>query len=124
MELRNTLTRSRADARYILAPEFRRDMNDNSTEIIVVGSIIQDRRVTLEYVVELPVSKKTQSGTIDIVQDPNGIDFDHQYVYAGTEMNEIDFSVSISGNDMRLEVVTSGLGENPSIRYRRRTTSI
>ena len=96
----------------------RRDINDNATEYIIVGSVPDDRQIDIEYTIDLPITNKSQTGRIIIIQDSDGIDFDHHYSFASPEFDEVDFSSDISGTDIRLVIMCSGLGENPKFLYR------
>lgn len=96
----------------------RRDINDNATEAIVVGDSDEDRRVSIEYTLDLPISNKAQTGRIIIVQDSDGVDVDHHYSFEAPELDEVIFTTDISGTDIRLLIQCISLGENPTFLYR------
>lgn len=96
----------------------RRDINDNATEYLIVGSVLDDRQIDIEYMLDLPITNKSQTGHIVIIQDIDGVDLDHHYSFASPELDEVIFGADISGTNIRLLITCSGLGENPKFLYR------
>ncbi len=124
MELRNPLSKFQADELY--APKndiIRQDLLDNNIDYVLVGDTAVDREIRIEYSFELPISDVAQTGVIVLVQDTNGIDFDHHYSFV-VELDEVIFSADISGTSIRIRIETISLGENPTIKYRRTAIGI
>lgn len=106
-------------------PEEQRDLLDNNTDFIVLGDVSEIRGVQMEWTLELPISGRSMNGIFRIVH--NGVDanLDNFYSYIGTdEIETITFGTQIVGSDLRLTIITSGIGENPKLRYRKQTLEV
>lgn len=126
MEQRNSLTRWRADRLYEpLHAIQRRDLLDNNVDFIVVGDKTEDRQVQLEWSFELPISGRSMVGLFRFVQNGSSVDLDNHYSFIpNDELKGVEFSASLVGDEIRLDIVTNSLGENPTIKYRRTTIGV
>jgi hypothetical protein len=125
MELLSTLTKSRADRLYQpLDDIFRRDLNDNDIEVIVIGDASTVRKVVVSYSFELPISNRSQSGELTITQDSSGVDLSHEYSFLDPEIDSVVFDVDVTGGDIRLLIACTNIGENPVFQYRRASIPI
>ncbi len=121
MRERNALSKKHADDLYEpLHPIVQVDLLDNNVEVIVVGDKTVDRRIELEYSYELPIGGKAITGRFIFNHDGSSVDLDNGYTFLDNSITKtVTFSASIVGDDIRLIVTTSSVGENPTIKYRR-----
>lgn len=95
------------------------DLLDNDSTFVVVGDKTVDKVIRVHYSFQLPISGRQRNGTITISHDGSVVTYDEDYFYEeGDEILSITFSASLSGNDVRLNIVTSSVGENPKLMYR------
>ena len=120
MELRNPLSKFQADQLYKpLVDTLRRDLTDNSVEYLVVGDITEDREIRIEYSLELPIGGRALTGVIVLNQDGSLVDLDNHYSFTDPEIETVEWDSDIVGNNVRLIITTTGIGENPVFIYRR-----
>lgn len=96
----------------------RRDLQDNSVEYIVVGDKTVDRSIEISYSLELPIGNRAIFGTLYLVQEGSNIIVDNEYSFIPPLIESISYAGSFDGNDIVLEITTSGIGENPIFLYR------
>jgi len=120
MEPRNSLTRRQADQLYEpLHEELRQDLLDNNTDHVVVGDTATDREIVMPYTMQLPISGRAFAGTFRLLHDNGVIDLDNQYHVTLPMLGGFAFSATVVGTEIRLNIVTNGVGENPTLTYRR-----
>jgi hypothetical protein len=125
MQLLNTFTKFRADRLYQpLDSLIRRDINDNSVETIIVGSALENRKVNIEYGLELTIANRFQTGELILIQDSSGVGLSHRYSFSEPEISEVEFSSGIVGVNIQLYIQCTGIGENPIFRYRYTTIPV
>lgn len=125
MELLNPLTRAKADSLYQpLEDTLRRDLNDNATEVLVIGDVGVSREIEIKYSFELPIAQRSQSGKLVITQSSLGVDLSHEYSFSEPEIDSVEFSAEVSGSDIRLRIVCTSIGENPVFQYRQASIPI
>ena len=103
---------------------YRRDLLDNNTDYLVVGDKTVDRMVLLEYSFELPIANRAHVGTLEFNHNGTSIVVVNEYTFLDPVIDGIEFGADFNGNQMRLVIVTSGLGENPTIKYRRSSIGV
>jgi len=119
MYLRNPLTKARADALYQVFGFTRNDGFDNATDYVPLGDASVYQAVTVQYAVVLPVSGRTQIGTLSIVHDGAAAEvIGHAYSHEEPEIAGLDFDADVSGGAIRLVFTKSAVGENPTLFYR------
>ena len=91
---------------------------DNNTDFIVVGSTTTDTLITVYYVFKLPIANRARTGTFTIIVDGLSAELGDDYWYVAPEITGVAFSSSVVGTDVRLNIVTSSVGENPVLYYR------
>jgi len=98
---------------------------DNATDYVVLGAVASIRTAIVEYVVELPVSHRTEVGEVEISHDDSTATVvRHGYSFAEPEITGLTFSADISGGNLRLVFTKSAVGENPTLNYRVLTTPV
>lgn len=98
----------------------QQDLLDNDSTYIVVGDKTTDKVVTVDYSFQLPISGRQRTGTLTVAHDGSTATIDEDYYYEdGDEITSVTFGTTISGNELRVTIVTSGVGENPKLVYRR-----
>lgn len=102
----------------------RRDLLDNAVDYIVVGDKTVDRMVVLDYTFELPIADRAHVGTLTFNHNGVSVEVDNEYTYVPPVIAGIEFSADFNGNDIRLIITTSAIGENPTIKYRRNSISV
>lgn len=102
----------------------QRDLNDNATEYLVVGDKTVDRKIVLEYSFEMPIADRAHVGTLTLNHDGTGVVVDDFYTYVPPYIKGVSWGADFSGNNIRLIVITSGIGENPTIKYRRSSIGV
>lgn len=119
MELRNPLTKSRADELYFSKDFTRNDGLDNTTDYFILGASASYQAFNIDYAIVLPVSDKTQTGTL-AVSHVGGIATvnRHAYDYAVPEISGLSFGADINGGNVRLSFTKAAVGENPTFFYR------
>jgi hypothetical protein len=100
------------------------DLQDNNVENIVVGDITLYRKIIWNYSFELPIGDRAIVGNFVFTHDGTNVDLENDYSYVSPEITGVVFSASIVGNNMQLTVTTSGVGENPKLRYRALTIGV
>jgi len=119
MYLTNPLTIGRGDSRYALSVPTQLDGFDNATDYVILGAAATYRSFVVEYVVELPVSKKSQIGTIEITH--NGVAASllrDAYSFDVAEISGLTFSADLNAGNVRLVFTKLAVGENPTLFYR------
>lgn len=106
-------------------PEEQHDLFDNNTDFIVIGSMLSDREITMEWTFELPISGRTMTGIFRVIQNDIAVSLSNKYsFFAGDEIIGVTFGAAVVGNEIRLTIVTSGIGEDPKMRYRKQPLAI
>ena len=100
----------------------RLDLLDNSSAYLIVGAIGVDTVIEIDYMIKLPVSGRSQSGVFTFLVDAGAVELDHEYVYRVPEIHGLTFSASSPGGSIRLNIVTTGVGENPILFYQASST--
>lgn len=96
------------------------DLLDNDSTYIVVGDITSDKVVLVHYSFQLPISGRQRNGTLTVSHDGSTPTIDEDYYYElGDEITSVTFGTTISGSELRVTIVTSSVGENPKLVYRR-----
>ena len=113
-----------ADFLGTLDPVVRVDLTDNNTEYIVVGDKTVDRMVVLDYSYEMPIGGRAITGKFIFNQDGSLVNLDNDYSFVPPKPSGVTFSADLSGNDIRLKVVTNSVGENPTLKYRRMSIGV
>lgn len=112
MELLNPFTPSR------ILPVSRRDLLDNSIDFITVGHTDKSK-ITLDYAFKLPISGRVRTGVFTfLIEPPAHVMLEDEYEVIPPEITGVTFSAMLFGTDVRLRIVTNGVGENPVIYYR------
>jgi len=96
---------------------YRQDLADNTSDYIVVGSTLTDRTVAVEYYLILPVSQKCHKGRFEVLWEGATADISHKYSYISTEIPGLTWGAAVVSTEIRLTIVTLGVGENPVIMY-------
>lgn len=97
----------------------QKDLLDNNTDFVVVGDKTTDRVVILDYSFQLPIGGRELNGRIVLLHDGATAEIINNYSFIAPEITTVTFGAAISGNDLRLTIVTSGIGENPKLVYSR-----
>lgn len=97
------------------------DLLDNNSEDIIVGSITTDKSVVLDYLFGLPIGGRAQAGRMTFVHDGVTVNLENAYSFVAPFIEGVTFTGLIAGTDIVLRVVTSAVGENPRLKYRRET---
>lgn len=119
MTLRNPLTVARADARYVPIAFQRQDGFDNATDRVALGVAADYRAFRVEYVLELPVSQRSQAGDITIAHDGALAEVaEHAYRFNGVEITGLTWTADIQAGVVQLVLQKTGVGENPTLHYR------
>lgn len=102
-----------------------RDLIDNNTDYIVVGNITTDRKVVLNYSYELPIADKAITGRLTLNHDGSSVNADNDYSFLDQAVvDSVEMSAVIVGTELRWTIVTNGVGENPTVKYRRLSISV
>ena len=96
----------------------RQDLLDNNTDYLVVGDTSVDSLVTVQYAFRLPIADRGIRGVFTFLQEGATVELGDDYWYTTPEVTGVTFSASIVGTEIRLGIVTSGVGENPTLLYR------
>lgn len=99
--------------------EFQQNITDNTTNIFVVGSTLNDRKITIDYTIETIDGLKFEGGRFIILHN-NTITVNNGSERLGTPsiFNEIDFDSDIANvNEIRLKLVVAGVGQNLKLKY-------
>jgi len=121
MELKNALTKSRADQIYEpLQPFSQEDVGTTDTAAIVLGAASAYSSFKIEYTVELLVSHHKEDGTIYISHDNVAAYLtSHEFNYfEAAPIAGITYGAALTGGNVSWTIVTSGVAENLSFRYR------
>ena len=100
------------------------DLLDNNSEYIVIGNKTIDKKIDMSYSFELPIADKSLVGLFTFSHDGANVNLRNRYSFVGPEITGIAFSASIVGDEIRLNIVTNGIGENPTIKYRRTSMTV
>lgn len=92
------------------------DLLDNATDALVVGAI-SDVHIKVDYALHLPIAKRTRYGVWQFVVS-GGVTLGDDYWFEAPEIGGLTFNASVVGSDVRLDVITNGVGENPTLYYR------
>jgi len=120
-ELKNALTKPRADQLYeSLQPFLQEDVNGTDTAAIILGAASAYTAFKIDYVVEMLTSHHREDGTISISHDNVAAYLtSHEFNYFETApITGITFGATLSGGNVSWTIVTSGVTENLSFRYR------
>lgn len=121
MELKNALTKPRADQLYEpLQPFLQEDVGGTDSAAIVLGSASAYSSFKIDYVVEMLTSHHKEDGTICISHD-NVASYltSHEFNYfEATPISGITYGTTLTGGNVNWTIVTSGVSENLSFRYR------
>ena len=122
MFVSNALTPVRGDARYIKKLFSEQDMFDNATSFVTLGPVVTYELFNLEYVLQLPVSKRSHHGMLTVaVTSPTTAELtNHEYTYADSEaeIETVIYAADVNAGDVRLGVTFVAVGENPTFNYR------
>lgn len=122
MELRNALTKPRADQLYEPLNAFmQEDVTGSSDSVsILLGAAAAYSSFKIDYMVEKLVSHHKEDGTITISHD--GTDSyltSHEFNYfESAPFTGIVFGTTLTGGNVSWTIVTSGVDEDLSFRYR------
>jgi hypothetical protein len=122
MELRNELTRARADQLYEPLNAFiQEDVTGSSDSVsIVLGAAASYSSFKIDYMVEKLTSHHKEDGTITISHD-GAVAYltSHEFNYFETApFTGITYGAAFGGGNVSWTIVTSGVDENLSFRYR------
>jgi hypothetical protein len=122
MEIRNALTKSRADQLYEpLQPYLQEDVTGLSDSVsIVLGAAASYSSFKIDYMVEKLVSHHKEDGTITIAHD-GAVSYltSHEFNYfEAAPFTGITYGAAFGGGNVSWTIVTSGVDENLSFRYR------
>lgn len=121
-QLKNALTKSRADQLYEAASAYsQEDVTGSSDSVsIVLGAAASYSSFKIEYMVDKVTSHHKEDGTITISHD--GTDSyltSHEFNYfEASPFTGIVFGTTLTGGNVNWTIVTSGVDENLSFRYR------
>jgi hypothetical protein len=122
MELRNELTRARADQLYEPLNAFiQEDVTGSSDSVsIVLGAAASYSSFIIDYMVEKLVSHHKEDGTITISHDSTDAYLtSHEFNYfEAAPFTGITYGATLTGGNVNWTIVTSGVDENLSFRYR------
>lgn len=93
------------------------DLLDNATDALVVGAIA-DVHIKVDYALHLPIAKRTRYGVWQFVVDGATVSLGDDYWCEAPEIGGLTFAASVVGSDVRLDVITNGVGEHPTLYYR------
>jgi hypothetical protein len=100
--------------------QFQQDLLDNDSTYIVVGDRTVDKTVEIVYSFQLPISGRQRNGKLTLSHDGSTPTLDEDYYFEiGDEITSVVFGATISGDELRITIVTSSVGENPKLVYRR-----
>lgn len=122
MELRNALTKARADQLYEPLNAFtQEDVTGSSDSVsIVLGAAASYSSFIIDYMVDKVTSHHKEDGIIRISHD--GTDAfltSHELNYfEAAPFTGITFGATLTGGNVNWTIVTSGVDENLSFRYR------
>lgn len=102
----------------------RVDLLDNHTDYIVIGDTAIDRKIELDYCYEMPIADRAITGTFVFNHNGVTVDLSNDYSFIEPEPSGVEFSADISGTEIRLKIVTKDVGENPTIKYMKKTIGI
>lgn len=106
-------------------PTLQEDLTDNNSDYIVVGDKTVDKVVEVAYSFQMPISGRQRNGTLTLSHDGTSATLDENYFYEpGDEILSVTFGATISGDELRITIVTSGVGENPKLVYRKVTLGV
>jgi len=98
----------------------QKDLLDNNSDYMVVGDKTLDKVVLVDYSFQLPISGRQRNGLLTLSHDGTVPTIDEDYYYEiGDEIVSVTFGATISGNDLRVTIVTASVGENPKLVYRK-----
>lgn len=98
----------------------QQDLLDNDSTYIVIGDRTVDKTVQIEYSFQLPISGRQRNGVLTFSHDGLAPTLDEDYYYeTGDEITSVEFGAVVSGDELRVTIVTSSVGENPKLVYRR-----
>jgi len=122
MELRNALTKSRADQLYEPLGAFTQEdvtgLSDNVA--ILLGAAASYSSFKIDYMVEKLTSHHKEDGTITISHDGTAAYLtSHEFNYfEAAPFTGITYGTTLTGGNVSWTIVTSGVDENLSFRYR------
>lgn len=98
----------------------QQDLLDNDSTYIVVGDKTTDKVVYIDYSFQLTISGRQRNGRLTFSHDGSTATLDENYFYEdGDEILTVTFGATISGNELRVTIVTASVGENPKLVYRK-----
>lgn len=100
------------------------DLQDNRTEYITVGDAATDRKILIDYSYEMPISERAIVGTFLFNHDGTDVEMSNDYTFIPPEPSGVDFSAVLDAGEIKLKVVTNGVGENPTLKYRKKTIGV
>ena len=121
MELRNALTKSRADQLYEpLQPFLQEDVSATDSTAIVLGAASAYSAFKIDYVVELLTSHHKEDGTICISHDNTDAYLtSHAFNYfEAAPIAGITYGATLTGGNVSWTIIAVSVAENMSFRYR------
>lgn len=100
------------------------DLQDNRTDYITVGDKTVDRKIELDYCYEMPIAGRAIIGRFSFNHDDIEANLSNDYSFIPPKPPGIEFSAVMDGNNIKLKIVTKDVGENPTIKYRKRTITV
>jgi hypothetical protein len=122
MDLKNALTKPRADQLYEPLSAYTQEdvtgLIDNVS--ILLGAAASYSSFKIEYMVEKLVSHHKEDGTITISHDGTASYLtSHEFNYfEAAPFTGITYGTTLTGGNVSWTIVTSGVDENLSFRYR------
>jgi hypothetical protein len=121
MELRNALTKPRADQLYEpLQPFLQEDVSTTDSTAIVLGAASAYSSFKIEYTVELLVSHHKEDGTICISHDNTDAYLtSHEFNYfEAAPIAGLTYGATLTGGNVSWTIVAVSVAEAMSFRYR------
>jgi len=98
------------------------DVNDNTTETIVVGNKNSEFSIFIDFTIVKLTSLNTMAGKIYITHNGVNTNSDIEYINDLSDFAGISFDSRINGNDIELDVIATSVGEDLKIIYYIRKT--
>jgi hypothetical protein len=121
MDLKNALTKPRADQLYEpLQPFLQEDVSTTESVSIVLGAASAYSSFKIEYTVELLASHHKEDGTICISHDNvNAYLTSHEFNYfEAAPIAGLTFGASLAGGNVSWTIIAVAVAELMSFRYR------
>jgi len=107
---------------WTVTPEVQVDIIDDTIEYIIVWDKTTDRVVKLEYSIEW--DGNYQEWFMYIVHNGTNADFDHQFSWVASVLDNVEYTPLIDGNNIVLRVEANSVWTDIKLKYKKSVITI